>query len=365
MIKRRLKVLHTAVSMNPSVGVSRQMEWEQRAADVLDLPWDTSLHTQKIVQSPVVVCHDGLPQGALRRYFALRKAYYQWLEHTATQYDLVLLRHSVHDVFEARLAGQIGRKLITVHHTLEMPELRSASNVFGPLRAVLEHYIGRSSLHACGGIVAVTEEILRFERSRLAVEPIEKPGLVYPNGIVCSPECPVDNRGKHPELLFVAASFSNWHGLDLLLDAMERDSAHCSLHLVGSLPDALARRCCDDARIQIHGPLGTNELTGVMRSAWCGISSFALYRQGMSDACTLKVREYLDGGLPVYAGHRDAGLPESFPYFRNGPVDLAEILSFAFASRSASRAVVKAAAAPFISKVSLLSRLYGDISRLF
>ena len=40
MVKpEQLRVLHVAVSMNPSMGVVKQMEDEQYAANELGLPW--------------------------------------------------------------------------------------------------------------------------------------------------------------------------------------------------------------------------------------------------------------------------------------------------------------------------------------
>jgi len=359
-----LRVLHAAVSMYPGSGVIRQMEWEQQAADALGLHWRAILHTPKVVRSPVIVQRAGLPEGRLAKYLALRQGFYQCLRKESEHFDLVLLRHSVHDFFEARLASQIGPKLITVHHTLEMSELRNAGGAMGALKATMERTIGRSTLSKTAGIVGVTEEILRHERSRLGVSAVEKPGFVYTNGVVCSSTVAEDERGECPELIFVA-NFADWHGLDLLLDAMERDSAPCLLRLVGLVPDALAFRCRNDPRIVLHGAVAPNKLAELMRSAWCGISSLALFRQEMSEACTLKVREYLDNGLPVYAGHRDSGFPDEFPWFRNGPVSLSAILEFASVCRKTPKGVIKQQSLPYIAKEVLLQRLYGELCDQF
>lgn len=364
MTDRILRVLHAAVSMNPGSGVIRQMEWEQQAADALGLPWRAILHTPKAVHSPVIVQRGDLPEGRLAKYLALRQGFYQCLRKESEQFDLVLLRHSVHDVFEARLASQIGPKLITVHHTLEMPELRNAGGATGALKATMERTIGRSTLRKTAGIVGVTGEILRHERSRLGASAAEKPGFVYTNGVVCSSAVAEDERGECPELIFVA-NFADWHGLDLLLDAMERDSAPCILRLVGQVPEALATRCQNDDRIVPHGAVAPNQLSGLMRSAWCGIDCLALHRKEMVEACTLKVREYLGNGLPVYASHRDAGFPDAFPWFRIGPANLSAILDFAAMCRKTPKSEVKQEALPYISKEVLLQRLYGELCDQF
>ena len=34
-----------------------------------------------------------------------------------------------------------------------------------------------------------------------------------------------------------------------------------------------------------------------------------MYRNGLTDGCTLKVREILAMGLPIFSGHKDTALP--------------------------------------------------------
>ena len=82
----------------------------------------------------------------------------------------------------------------------------------------------------------------------------------------------------------------------------------------------------------------------------------------MREACTLKVREYLRAGLPVYAAHDDvAGLP----WFKKGPATLAAALDYADEVRAVDRATVAEDARPFIDKARLLEQLYGELSARF
>ena len=39
-----------------------------------------------------------------------------------------------------------------------------------------------------------------------------------------------------------------------------------------------------------------------------GISSLALYRNGLSEGCSIKTRQYLSLGIPVLAGCKDSGI---------------------------------------------------------
>ena len=269
--QRQLRVLHAAVSMNPSLGVVKQMEWEQQAADALGLPWRAVLHTPYRIESPIVHTWSDLPNALLIRYFWLRKSVHDWLMQVEKDYDLIILRHSVHDVFEARLASRLGHKLLSMHHTLELSELR-AHGVWGPLRGALESWIGTAVIRRSLGAVAVTREILDYEQARDETAAV-RPGLIYPNGVWLSSKPSDDLRERNPEILFVASYFSAWHGLDLLIDAVSRSSEDFRIHIVGNMCEKDARRCSLDRRFVVHGPLGASDLRLLMARAWCGLSS--------------------------------------------------------------------------------------------
>ena len=74
------------------------------------------------------------------------------------------------------------------------------------------------------------------------------------------------------------------------------------------------------------------------------------------------MREYLDAGIPVFAGHKDSGIPEEFPFFHSGNVNLEKIISFSKLMRNISRNEVKSAASNFISKEMLLYELNKNLS---
>lgn len=351
--------------MNPSVGVVRQMEWEQQAAQASGLPWRVSLWTPKSLNSPVVVAPSTASTNGLLQYAILRAEFSRWLVRESVNVDVVLLRHSVHDLFEWGVIRKIGAKSLTVHHTLEEQELAGGVGVGAKLGFRLERLFGRSSLRQLCGVVGVTKEIVDYEILRRGAARSALPTFVYPNGIFSSVLLPSDQRGALPELLFIASSFVPWHGLDLLLSSMEKDLSPCRVHLVGYVPEMLRRRCMDDSRIVLHGMLDDSGIAALATSAWCGLSSFALGRKGMFEACTLKVREYLDAGLPVYANHRDAGLPDEFAFFCKGDANLQQILAFATKCRYVSKSAIREAAQPFIDKRDLLVRFYEQLSEAF
>lgn len=359
MSVKKLRVLHTAVSMNPSSGVIRQMESEQESAQELGISWDVSLHTAKNVSSKVVSRGQRLSSIPVFAYFKLRWNFYKWLRSVEKNYDLIILRHSVHDPMEALFSRDFGNKLLTVHHTLEIAELRGVGGLKGQIKALLEKWVGGYTLRKSRGTIGVTSEILLHERSRLSPKS-DKLEFRYPNGIHCSDRRALDARGQVPDLIFVAAYFASWHGLDLLIDSAEKNTAACRIHIVGLVPEELRLRCERDERFVLHGVLDATEISSLMERAWCGLSSFALFRKSMQEACTLKVREYLDAGIPVYSGHRDV-FPEDFIFFKNGEASLESILQYAGLMRSASRAEVFEAAKGYIDKKSILRLLEVEL----
>ncbi len=357
-----MQVLHTALSASPNPGIIQQMEWEQAAAIALDIPWTTRIFLPEPTTSPISISAGIHGGNKVTRYLKLRLRYYNWLLVAAREYDIILLRHTPHDVFEARFVQKHKSKVYSVHHTFEMPEIESiSSGIERRLRSSLERMIGASVLSNAVGIVGVTKEIVQFEQGRLTGNQREKRSFVYPNAILCRSTQPLDCRGLKPEFLFVASKFLPWHGLDLLLEAIQGTSHEFILHVVGEVPSDLGQRCLQDSRTIVHGSLGSADIARISTKCWIGISCLALHRKNMVDACPLKVREYLDSGLPVFAAHSDSALPKDFPYFVNRPVDVSGILNFASQMREVRKADVQIAAKPYISKLSLLGKLYSEM----
>lgn len=355
------KVLHAAVSMNPSPGVVKQMEWEQQAAIELSIDWTCCLHTSSDATSNIIHNWHDLSKYRLIKYVQLRRNFYKWLILNEKFYDLILLRFSVHDPWQNYASKVLGRKLFTVHHTKEEYELSCQKSYFS-IPVLLEKIWGRKTLANSIGHIAVTPEILEYELSRQNPTK-EKPSFIFPNSAISNQEPCLDWRtGDIPQIIFIASEFSEWQGLDKLINAASTDNTPCAIHLIGKISDQDIRRCSNDQRFIIHGLLKQQDILNVMKIAWCGLSSLALERKGMYQACTLKVRDYLQAGIPVYSGHEDSALPKNFPYYIQGSVNLVEIISFAKKMRSIRRIDISIASSKFISKKLHLENLYDFLS---
>jgi glycosyltransferase involved in cell wall biosynthesis len=366
--EKKIRVLHSAALLRPPSGILNQMMWEKDAADELGLAWTTKMFCPSgcVQQSEIIHFSEHVKaekKSAIKKLFdwiILRWDYHQWLRNQIEHCDVFLLRYYVHDPFQYIFVLFCKKPVYFVHHTSEVPELAMPGGWSGNIRSGLEVLIGRMSIRRSSGIVGVTNEIVEYEKYR--AKQYGKITTVYPNGITSANPPISDTRTDTPVFLFVCSFFSAWHGLDLLLDAMDRNNKeHFVLHLVGELSQKDQERAVKDKRIVLHGKKNQEEIRVIATSCWVGLSSFALYRKRMNEACTLKVREYLMMGLPVYAGYKEV-FPDSFPFYSRGDADIAEMMKFSRSVRGVSRSSVVDCARPYIEKSGLLSELYVWLS---
>lgn len=340
-------------------GVFHQLEAESAAARALDLDWEIRVYSADLPNASWQLYS---PYVGLSGYLRARFQFFQAVLAAQRAGHVVLLRYSLADPVQALFARWFQR-VLTIHHTFEIEESAHGGGFKGRVKALIERHLGAWALAHSRGLIAVTAEIAAYEQRRIRRR---LPALVVANGIDLTVHpLAVDERGGVPKLLFVASRFAAWHGLDLLLDAAERSTAAFELYLVGELPFDARQRAVGDPRITCTGHLAPAAIATLMGRCDVGISTLALNRKGMREACTLKVREYLGGGLPCWADHLDSALPEDFPFMGRGGAQLDDMLSFAQAMRLNSRAEIRAAAAPFIDKSALLNRTARFIQSLY
>ncbi len=359
-----MRYLHAAALLRPPSGIINQMRWEHEAACELAKDWDVKLYCPQGWLDPEAFIEEsrsvkaGDPTRAkLIDWIKFRYGFYQWLMSQVEAYDAFVLRYYVHDPFQLRFVKCCNKPVYFVHHTLEEPELRISATLPAKFRAACEHLSSIPTLKSAAGIIGVTQEIVNYEVYRAGLE--KMPTFVYPNGIRFDREPVEDFRGDTPEFLFMAGAFSAWHGLDLLLDSLEKSKVSFKLHLVGKVYEPDLSRASADTRVVLHGNLSTDEIRHLASSCWLGLSSFGLHRKNMTEACTLKVREYLMMGLPVYLGHNDV-IKYDNEYLRIGHADIDEI------SRVANdflvdRRLVSKSSEKTISKKNLLSNLINEL----
>ncbi|WP_158260095.1 glycosyltransferase [Zobellella endophytica] len=360
-----IKILHAAALLNPPSGIINQMHWEQYAANALGFKWKVKIFSPKGIkgkkyifkESSQVKCQSVSGLKKIKSWYSFRKEYYEWLGEQEQYYDVFLLRYYVHDPFQYRFVSRCKKPVYFVHHTLEIPELSSES-LFGRGRACLESILGGKTIRKAAGIIGVTQEICDYERYRAGQ--LNKKSIVYPNAIMLNYSPVEDKRHYTPNLLFVSSYFYSWHGLDLLLKSMEKNKDSFTLHLVGKLSKSDHEVASRDNRVVIHGHKNISEIRNIAADCWLGISSLALDRKNMQQACTLKVREYLAMGLPTYANYEEV-FPEEFLFYIKGDCSIERILEAARKNRKYSRHMISELSGPYISKKSTVLKLYNDL----
>ncbi|MGD0279289.1 MAG: hypothetical protein ABSC11_08275 [Smithella sp.] len=362
-----IRILHFGFQVDMAIGIRNQLSFERSAAASLepDFLWDTKFFTsQKKDECDYITFIDtDSSNGILNpvtRYFNLRFRAFEWLKNNRSKYDILLLRYSLADPIQY-IHSFWFKNVFTIHHSLEIGEAGLAGGGKGFAKAFLEKEIGKRVIARTKGIIGVTNEIARYENARAAAK---KPTYCYPSGIdLETTELAEDERTGILKLLIIASTFAPWHGLDRLINTLKLSQDKFELHIVGNLSDELVKYCADDGRFIIHGLQNKGYIHNLTAKCDLAFGSFALDLIGMTEACTLKAREYLASGLPVYASDRDSALSDAFPFYRYGVLEATTILDYANTCRKFSREEVRTAAAPFIDKKILMRRLAEWISK--
>lgn len=367
--KRPISVVHITSGRRLTSGQRSQLLFEVEASnDLLDASWKTiAVHTEEPQES----FEQRIPY--IFRGIFLRNLFTWFLVlRQSRKHDFVLLRHITFDPF-AFIFAPIIKNRISVHHAKEVEELRLiAPGVRGKLASLLELCSGRLSVSTAVAVLGVTEDIAEYQQSRVSGSLVLG---VFPNGISSKSINAVkdarDNQAVNAA--FICGTFNSWHGLDRLVDAVnaakEDDCNDLKILLIGKLDSQQRQLVRSTANAkQVFEEVGTlcrDEYTRLLAKCDIGIGSLAMDRQRLRQGATLKVRELLTMGIPVYATHKDVCLPDSFPFFLNdNKVDLRNLRSFGRVSKSFGRDEVRSRSLEFIEKRAILERTIERIAAI-
>jgi glycosyltransferase involved in cell wall biosynthesis len=252
--------------------------------------------------------------------------------------DLVYLRY---DLFAPPLWRAFGDQPVVAEFNSNVgAELRARA----PRAAAYERLQRRVLLPTLTGAVAVTHELereLRRERPQLAT-------TVISNGVVLAPTPGRDGGESAPRLVYVGEGVY-WQGIDKILE------------LAAAVPiwrfDIVGVAAQDSPEnVTWHGFMTRDQYAPVLGHADVGLGTLALHRKQMEEACPLKVRRYLEYGLPVILAYTDtdfAGLDDPWWLLRlpNEEDNVAQNLDRieAFVSQVRGRTVDRAVIEPLVS----------------
>lgn len=347
-----------------SPGQRQQLRYEISAVENLQINWEVKLFS--MIPGDDVFDRD-IPQ-IYQSLLGMRFYMWVWLLKSARQYDFVLMRHMTFDPF-AILFGWFVPNRVTIHHSIEVYELKRIRRGWkGQLASAIERTFGYVSVNQVKALMGVTHEIRDYQLTR-RLRPC--PHFVMPNGIdPATYDLLEDNR--HAEMIhiaFVASNFSSWHGLEHLLETLdETPVSDIKLHLIGRLRNDHEAQISKSTHLlsitQTYERLDKQQLRQILSYCDIGLSSFSLALKGLHEASTLKVREYLCGGLAVYAGHKDSALPDDFSYYRIGEIVIKEMIAFARAMKNISRQQIRDKSLAYVDKNIIIEDIYKKLKHL-
>lgn len=356
---RNVKVAYLIVTRS-FPGLLKQIEYDRALTrDLEGIEWDhfTFLDTNEGSE------HVKALPSMLRGVFGRKLFAWIWMLQNTGHYDFIVVRHMEFDPFAPVFAWFV-RNRVLVHHSKEVLELKLIRRGWkGQAASLLERFSGRIAVRTSCALLAVTREICEYQKNYRGLSPNFPIGF-FPNGVIVdSMRMLGDARPEDAvEIGFMCGSFAAWHGLDILLDKMleyvVRDETRVpvKLHLIGRLNDAqlahVARvnEAAGEQTVIAHGRMKDAEYRQILDRCQIGVGSLAMDRIQMEEGATLKVREMLAMGLPLYSGHRDTALPSSFPYYAIGNGDIGDVIRFARTVGHVPRGQVREAARPFIDK---------------
>lgn len=180
------------------------------------------------------------------------------------------------------------------------------------LRCWYNRFTRHLLLQGAVGLVFVTRELAEsphFKQYRKAYS-------IIANGIGLEDyrSLPPPNN-EEPRLVFLGAEGHPWHGVDKVIRMAEYFTGW-HFDIIGINPERISQV---PPNVSVYSPLDRQAYELLLAKADIGIGSLALHRNGMSEACPLKVREYLAYGLPVIIGYRDTDFPQGAPFILELP----------------------------------------------
>ena len=160
-------------------------------------------------------------------------------------------------------------------------------------------------LRAASGLVFVSAELSKLPQ----YDRFGKPHIVIGNGIRLEDyavQAPTHNAC--PRLVFLGSDKQPWQSIDDIL-ALAGIKADWLFDLVG-----VSASRCTGQNVACHGSMCREEYERILGRADVAIGTLALYRNGLTESSSLKVREYLAYGLPVIMGCKDTDFPLPVPF---------------------------------------------------
>jgi len=373
-VKNKIKIAYLIVSRSYS-GIVKQIEYDyQLTKNLKDLDWQNFTFLDQVEQNS----HSKKLPFIFRGVFGRRLFIWIWLLVNSKDFDFVIMRHMEFDIFSVIFSWLVPNR-IHIHHSKEIEELKLRRNNWkGKIASKVEKITGGIAIRNCSAILTVSKDLMNYQRTARKLSK-EFPIFHFPNGIIVE-KTPilkdVINIDSTIEIGFIAARFHPWHGLDLLIDNcknyIRKDINRILVfHLIGKIDSyyldqiKIINQSNGKIKFKVYGTLEQKEYWKIFCNCNIGIGSLAMYRNGLTDGSTLKVREMLAMGLPVFSGHKDTALPEDFPYYFSEGGNIEDIIDFSIKVANVTRQEVRDASFRYIEKSIWFNSLAEDLQKLY
>ena len=373
-MKKPIKVAYLVISRsNP--GLLKQIEYDHKLTkNINDISWRNFTFLDQVEENSSSRMLPYLFRGVFgRRLFA-----WIWLLGNSFKYDFVIVRHMEFDIFAIIFAWFVPNRIL-VHHSKEVIELKVLREDWrGSIASFVEKIAGGISVRTSCALLAVSKDLMKYQRVSRNLSK-DFPIYFFPNGIIVENIKilnEIENDNSSIQIGFIAGRFLKWHGLDSLLQHCIKDidkdfEKEIIFHLIGNLGTSydkqirLINKFNGKIKIKVHGTLKQHEYWKIFCKCNIGIGALAMHRIGLTDGCTLKVREMLAMGLPIFSGHKDTALPLDFPFYHSKGGDLQDIIKFTEKVSRFTRKDVRDSSTNFIDKKIIFDSLGKDLKILF
>ncbi len=216
--------------------------------------------------------------------------------------DCVYLRQGVWHPWYGRLFRKV--KCFTEFNALDAVEYQSTK----PTVVANYHKLTRTKwCKEAQGAIALTEEIAQ------SIRPFQDSVKVISNGIPETSRRAEKRRSSNdiPVLGMLVSGGYSWNGIDKLV-TFARQHQDVRIEIIGG-GDSLALMTLPQ-NVITHRYLDGSQLSNALDRFDVGVGTLALHRKGMTEACTLKVREYLAEGIPIVLGYHDTDFSAGYDY---------------------------------------------------
>ncbi len=345
MMKMKLACIYYLPSKTLPIGIYNKIKGQANAARKLHLDIDyfilNKLENKQLDNLKLIKLN--LPSNKIlnfikRTYFKI-KTIDQNLD--LKMYNKIVLRYPLATDFFFYKTFWKKYKIITIHNSNEIGELKTNKTFLGKINLFLEKRNSSKLLSNVAGIISVSNEIRNIELKKIKTV---KPSIVISNGIDVE-NVPFtkfrtfDNETLN--LIFVSTIFNPWHGLERLLKSLHlyNGKVKIRLYLIGEIKNNIEKSLIHEISntnidIKILGSKYGKDIDKYFSISTLAIGTLALFKNNMNETSTLKIEEYLARGIPFIYAYDDTAVEENCEYalkFENNEsiIDIEKVIEFA------------------------------------